>query len=140
MHDETWHASGAVEEMRLLVRRGYRVAPMIERWYQSLALRIYKAHAPAIVKRREYFFPRDPASRGYAIWNIMGLSRRSIIPEVFWHEVNSAADYYELALSWGINEFKASDFQLPNGDEAVRQEAIAMGLRNPNFEQNTGSK
>ena len=132
-HIETWHKSGALEEMKGHLARGCRVAPMIERWYQELALRIHTSHAPAIVKRREYFYPRDPRWGGYAVWNMMGLSRRSRLPAVFWHETCSAQDYLAFAQAWGLTQFTPADFDLPDPDAAVHDEAAAMSRRNPNY-------
>lgn len=140
MHVETWHNSGAVEEMRVYVKRGQRVEQMIERWYQARALRIHQAHAPAILKRREYLFPRDARWGGYAIWDMLGLSRRADVPGVLWHEVHSAEDYFALAQSWGIVQYSLVDFQMPDINEAVREEAAVMGRRNPDFERKTASR
>ena len=134
MHVETWHKSGAVREMEQHVEDGCRVAPIIEKWYQALALRIHSEYAPAPVKRREYFYPRDPRWGGYAVWNMMGLSRKSRVPNVLWHEMNSVSDYFDLAQSYGLNHLKLSDFQMPKLDEAVQEEAAVMSRRNPHYE------
>lgn len=135
MHTDTWHRSGAVEEMRHLVLKGLRVENTIECWYQKMAQKIHLSHAPATVRYRESVFPYNTAWSGYAIWNIMGLSRHSAKPNLLWHDINPATDYFELAQSWGITDYTKADFEMPSCAEAVREESRVMRLRNPDFER-----
>ncbi|MGO8673018.1 MAG: hypothetical protein ACLQVD_16875 [Capsulimonadaceae bacterium] len=125
-HVGAWHAAGAVEEMRGRVARGRRVAKWIEEWYQSLVLHVHLSQAPRTVRRWEHLFPRDAHWRGYALWPMMGMSRKSRMPGVLWHDINSCDEYRALARELGLEDFAISDFELPTGAENVRDEEIVL--------------
>ena len=113
MHVETWIGAGTVAELRRAIEGGERVAPYLEPWYHQLCWRVHQDRAPAILRRREQLFPRDPRWGGYGIWHMLGLGRHARVPGVLWHDINPPEDYWRLAQAWGLSGLTERDFALP---------------------------
>jgi len=114
MHVSSWHASGAVDEMRSAVAQNKQMAEFLENWYHDLSCRVHRDLAPTVVRKREALFPRCMAWGGYGVWNMLGQGRHSRLPGILWHDSHSPREYWKLAETWGLNRFSPRDFDDPD--------------------------
>jgi hypothetical protein len=122
LHVPSWMESGAYDKLRAQIATGeqpvHGLVGGAEGWYHELARSVHRRAHPDPNDRSdlcaytEGHFTRSEPWSGYGMWPMMGLSRKQRIPGVLWHNSCSAADYAELARSFGLS-YTEADFVVP---------------------------
>lgn len=118
MNVAVWHASRAVGELRQIVSTNIPPPEIMEKWYHALCCQIHMEYAPTAVRKYEKLFLRHPRAGGFGIWHMMGYSRHSRVPGILWDDIHSPLDYWLMADSWGLKNYKLEDFEDPNMGQA----------------------
>jgi hypothetical protein len=129
---EPWVRSGALAEFEEFVRQN-QPHGLPEAWHHELARKVHKFahplasgadddHHPACdyVVRSEQRYGRrngngDESWDAYAWWPLMGLSRPSVVPGVYWHNSHEPADYATLADHYHL-PYDAAAFTVTPGE------------------------
>lgn len=124
LHAKSWIASGVVQEMQGYVTRNEPYG-FPEAYYHNKAREVHSyIHPPGgnwsnssdpncdYTLRSDIRFQRPPNYSAYAIlFGLMGLSRVSRSPNVYWHDSDGPTEYAALAAKHGL-AYTAEDFSL----------------------------
>jgi len=113
LHTQTWHRTGMVERMREAVARGRQHFDFVEVFLHRLAREIQRSNCKANQVYEE-IHPREPETDAYGVWPWMGEDGTKKQPGLLWHRADQPFDYYQLALAYGITEYRVEDFHDPN--------------------------
>lgn len=129
LHVKSWIDSGAMDQMAGAVAANTHYSSLPEGYYHERCREVHRfTHEISnpymntndpncdYLLRSERFYARTTQYDGFAIWwNVMGLSRMSIVPDVYWHDSHTAADMVPLANKYGL-PYTESDFQTIAGE------------------------
>jgi hypothetical protein len=112
-HTQTWHRPMILERLRDAVARGRWHFNFVEVFLHKLARDIQRNNCSAN-QIYEKTHPRESSTDAYGIWPWMGEDGTQQQPGLLWHRANKPVDYYQLALAYGITEYREEDFKDPN--------------------------
>jgi hypothetical protein len=115
-HVKSWIDAGAMDQMAGAVAANVLYSSLPEAYYHERAREVHRFIHPIAsciadtsnpqcdyLLRSEQFYARSTQYDGYAIWwNVLGLSRMNIVPNVYWHDIHTPNDMAELAMRYGL--------------------------------------
>lgn len=117
-HTETWHLTRVVDRMRQAVARGRRHYNFVEIFLHKLAREVHRDNCEAN-RVYEEAHPRPHTANGYGVWEWMGEDGTRKQPGLLWHRAHQASEYYQLALAYGLTEYRIEDFRDPNQNQGI---------------------
>jgi hypothetical protein len=117
-HTQTWHLTSMVERIREAVTRGRRHFDFVEIFLHKLAREVQRNNCEANQVYEE-IHPRAHATGAYGLWEWMGQDGTKKQPGLLWHRADQPFDYYQLALAYGLTEYRLEDFSDPNQNYGI---------------------